>query len=357
MSEVGKKILISGGGRCNFTNTETSPRHFISANPHFCKSALARYTPRDFVAQVEAHGISYHEKKLGQLFCDGSARQIVKMLVDECAAGGVGILTGCETRSVRRLDGFEVQTSQGCFTAPALVVATGGLSIPPVGATDLGYRIAAQFGLALEPPRPALVPLVFSEADARRLGTLAGISADSVVSAGGTRFRDALLFTHRGLSGPAVLQASSYWTEGEPVEINLLPTLDLADALHRHRSDGSRTSPVGLLGGYLPQRLVGVWCNDQTPARPLSQWSDKEIEAFAATLQAWRVTPAGTEGYRKAEVTAGGVSTHGLSSKTLESASVPGLFFIGEVVDVTGWLGGFNFQWAWASAHAAGESV
>jgi predicted Rossmann fold flavoprotein len=357
MPEVGKKILISGGGRCNFTNTETSSLNFLSANPHFCKSALARYTPADFVAEVEAHGISYHEKKLGQLFCDGSARQILKMLLDECRVGGVEILTGCATSSIRRANGFEVQTSRGCYTASALVVATGGLSIPPVGATDLGYRIASQFGLALEPARPALVPLVVSEEEARRLAPLAGISTDCIASAGGAHFQEALLFTHRGLSGPAALQASSYWAEGRSVEINLLPSFDLASALRKHRAEGSRITPVGLLGSYLPQRLVAAWCREQMPGRPLSQWSDEEIEGFVARLRAWQVVPAGTEGYRKAEVTAGGVSTDCLSSKTLEAQNVPGLFFIGEVVDVTGWLGGFNFQWAWASAHAAGEAV
>ena len=357
MPEVGKKILISGGGRCNFTNTGTEAHHFLSANPHFSKSALAGFSPQDFIAVVEAHGIPYHEKTLGQLFCDGSARQIVRMLVDDCLAAGVRILVGCETRSVRLVDEFEVQTSQGSFTAGALVVATGGLSIPPVGATDLGYRIATQFALPIEPTRPALVPLVLSEGDRRRFGALSGVSTEGVVSAGESRFREALLFTHRGLSGPAILQASSYWREGESVTIDLLPGMRLSAALRRHRADGLRTTPAGLLSRYLPRRLVEAWCEGQMPSRPLSQWSDGEIETFAARFHDWRVLPAGTEGYAKAEVTAGGVSTEGLSSKTLEARDVRGLFFIGEVVDVTGWLGGFNFQWAWASAHSAAGAV
>jgi predicted Rossmann fold flavoprotein len=357
MPEVGKKILISGGGRCNFTNTTTSPGQFLSANPHFCKSALARYTPRDFVAEVASYGIAYHEKKLGQLFCDGSARQIVRMLLAGCAAGGVRVLTGCETRSVRRLDAFEVQTSRGVFGAPALVVATGGLSIPALGATDLGYRIARQFGLDLEPTRPALVPLVLSEADQSRVGPLVGVSTESTVSVGEARFREGLIFTHKGLSGPAVLQASSYWREGEAVTIDLLPAVDLRAALRARRAEGSRAFPATLLAPHMPRRLAETWCLGRGPQRPISQWSDIDIELFAASFHAWRVLPAGSEGYRKAEVTAGGISTACLSSKTLEARGVPGLFFVGEVVDVTGWLGGYNFQWAWASAHAAAQAV
>jgi predicted Rossmann fold flavoprotein len=357
MPEVGKKILISGGGRCNFTNIHTSANCFLSANPHFCRSALARYTPADFIAEIESHGIAYHEKKLGQLFCDGSARQVTQMLLEDCAAAGVRVLTGCETRSVRRVDAFEVQTSLGLFTARALVVATGGLSIPSIGATDLGYRLASQFGLEIEPTRPGLVPLVLSEADTERFGRFAGVSTECVVTVGKATFREALLFTHKGLSGPAILQASSYWREGEPLTIDLLPGLDFAATLHRKRATGARMTPGTLLAMHLPRRLAEAWCTAQVPTRPLSQWSDIEIKRFATSLHAWRLVPAGTEGYRKAEVTSGGVSTACLSSKTLEARNVPGLFFIGEVVDVTGWLGGHNFQWAWASAHGAGQAV
>jgi predicted Rossmann fold flavoprotein len=357
MPEVGKKILISGGGRCNFTNTIASPGAFLSANPHFCKSALARFTPRHFIAIVESHGIAYHEKKLGQLFCDGSARQIVRMLLDECAAGRVDVLTACETRFVRRMDGFEVQTNQGTFKAPALVVATGGLSLPAVGATDIGYRIARQFGLQLEPTRPGLVPLVLSEGDRRRLSTLAGVSTPCTASVGEACFHESLLFTHKGLSGPAILQASSYRREGEPVTIDLLPGLDFGVVLRRRRAEGSRAAPATLLAEHLPRRLAEAWCVEPVPRRPVSQWSNGEIERFTAGLHAWRALPAGTEGYPKAEVTAGGVSTACLSSKTLEARGVPGLFFVGEVVDVTGWLGGYNFQWAWASASASAQAV
>jgi predicted Rossmann fold flavoprotein len=352
--EPGRKILISGGGRCNFTNIHTRPEHFLSDNPHFARSALARYTPADFIALIERYGIGYHEKTLGQLFCDGSAREVVDLLLAECKAGEVEILQDCDIRSV---DGsYLVRTSRGDFGAPALVVATGGLSIPKIGATDLGYRIAAQFGVPIVPTRPALVPIVFGSADAARWTPLAGVAADCVASAGGAAFRERLLFTHRGLSGPAILQASSYSRPGASIEIDLLPDVDIAAELAARRAAGDTAQPKSVVGRYLPARLADAWfAGDQD--RVLAATSNERIGEIAEALHRWHVTPAGTEGYAKAEVTAGGVDTRALSSKTMEARAVPGLYFIGEVVDVTGHLGGFNFQWAWASAAAAAEGL
>lgn len=352
--EPGRKILISGGGRCNFTNIHTRPEHFLSDNPHFARSALARYTPADFIALVERHGIGYHEKTLGQLFCDGSAREIVDMLLEECRVGGVEVVPDCDIRSVG--GAFVVETSRGDFAAPNLVVATGGLSIPKIGATDLGYRIAAQFGIPIVPTRPALVPLVLGPADAARWTPLAGVAADCVASAGGAAFRERLLFTHRGLSGPAILQASSYWHSGESLEIDLLPDVDIAAELAARRAAGDTGQPKSVVGRYLPARLADAWFAGEAD-RVLAATSNERIAEIAGELHRWRVTPAGTEGYAKAEVTAGGVDTRALSSKTMEVREVPGLYFIGEVVDVTGHLGGFNFQWAWASAAAAAEAL
>ena len=351
--QVGKKIAISGGGRCNFTNVHTSAANFISANPHFAKSALARYTPADFVALVERHGIAYHEKKLGQLFCDGSARQIINMLLVECGEAGVEIRCGCRVRRIERANEFRVETEQGEFTAPSLVVATGGLSIPQLGATDFGHQVARQFDLRLEPTRPALVPLTLPAETQARLSELSGVSLDALASCGGASFRENILVTHRGLSGPAILQVSSYWRRGAAVELNLLPDAD-ARALLLERAD-SESDVAGVLGRYLPRRFALAWCKLHAPARPLRQLSERDIDALAGKLQGWRITPAGTEGYKKAEVTAGGVATSELSSRTLEATRVPGLYFIGEVVDVTGHLGGYNFQWAWASGYAAGQ--
>ncbi len=352
--QVGKKIAISGGGRCNFTNLHTSAANFISANPHFAKSALARYTPADFVALVERHGVAYHEKKLGQLFCDGSARQIINLLLAECGDAGVEIRCGCRVRSVERGDKFRVETEQGSFTSASLVVATGGLSIPQLGATDFGYALARQFGLRIEPTRPALVPLTLPAATQARLSELSGVSLDALASCGGASFRENILVTHRGLSGPAILQVSSYWRPGEIVELNLLPDADaLSLLLERADAEGE---PANALGRHLPRRFAQAWCKLYAPAgRSLKQLSEREIAALAEGLQRWQITPAGTEGYKKAEVTAGGVSTAELSSRTLEATRVPGLYFIGEVVDVTGHLGGYNFQWAWASGYAAGQ--
>lgn len=351
--QVGKKIAISGGGRCNFTNVNTSAANFISANPHFAKSALARYTPADFVALVERHGIAYHEKKLGQLFCDGSARQIINLLLAECADARVEIRCDCRVRSVERGDKFRVETEQGSFTSASLVVATGGLSIPQLGATDFGYRLARQFNLRIEPTRPALVPLTLDADTQARLSDLSGVSLDAHASCSGASFRENILITHRGLSGPAILQVSSYWQRGEVISLDLLPDAD-ARSLLLERAD-SEIELATLLGHYLPRRFAQAWCNLYAPSRPLRQLSEREINALAEKLQRWQITPAGTEGFKKAEVTAGGVATSELSSRTLEATRVPGLYFIGEVVDVTGHLGGYNFQWAWASGYAAGQ--
>jgi predicted flavoprotein YhiN len=380
--EPGRKILISGGGRCNFTNIHTRPEHFLSENPHFARSALARYTPADFVSLVERHGIRYHEKTLGQLFCDGSAQQIVDLLIAECRSGGVELVVGCDVASVsvehlrddariletrpavvpssRRVreaaTRFEVTTSAGRFTAPALVVATGGLSIPKIGATDLGYRIAAQFGIPIVPTRPALVPLVFAPPDAARWTPLAGVAADCVASANGAAFRERLLFTHRGLSGPAILQVSSYWRPGESIRLDLLPDVDIAAELAARRAAGDTAQPKSVVARHLPGRLADAWFAGDVD-RALAVTSNDRIAEIAEALHQWHIVPAGTEGYAKAEVTAGGIDTRALSSKTMEARVVPGLYFIGEVVDVTGHLGGFNFQWAWASAAATAEAL
>jgi predicted Rossmann fold flavoprotein len=352
---VGRKIEISGGGRCNFTNTGTTANNFLSSNPHFAKSALARYTPADFVALVERHRIRYHEKKLGQLFCDGSSRQIIEMLLAECDAAGVEIKTGCRVNAVERGERFSLKTSRGGFESDALVVATGGLSIPKLGATDFGYRLARQFGLTVVRPEPALVPLTLAPQDLKAFQPLSGISVPSVVRAGAAEFAENILVTHRGLSGPAVLQISSYWSRGEEVSIDLLPGADARTLLADKRRSGAELSNA--LGGLLPKRFAQVWCELFAPTRPLRTYTDAELEGVAARLHDWRVTPAGTEGFQKAEVTRGGVHPDELSSKTLEARRVPGLYFVGEVVDVTGHLGGYNFQWAWASGHAAGQHV
>ena len=355
--QIARKILISGGGRCNFTNLHTTAENFVSRNPHFAKSALARFTPGDFLALVERHRIPYHEKTLGQLFCDRAAGEIVEMLEAECAAAGVRIQTKCAVARIGAAPGggFAVETSGESFQSKALVVATGGLSIPKMGATPFGYSLARQFGLRLVECRPALVPFTFGDADRTRFAGLAGVSTEVTARASGPTFREKLLFTHRGLSGPAILQVSSYWRDGESVEIDLLPGVDFAAALAAGRSAGARWEVRTVLARYLPKRLADCWC--QRISKSAIALSDREVAAIAADLHAWCVQPAGTEGYDKAEVTAGGVDTRELSSKTMECRSVPGLYFIGEVVDVTGQLGGFNFQWAWASGAAAGRAL
>lgn len=341
--QPGAKILISGGGRCNFTNRTVTAANFLSANPHFAKSALARFTPADFIELVKKHRIRYHEKTLGQLFCDGSARQILEMLLDECTAAGVEIRTGCKVNGVRRDTRFVVETGEGVFESEAVVVATGGLSIPKMGATDLGYRLARQFGLKVVQPYPALVPLVFDGEDRKRWSDLAGVSLAVRAGCGKAAFDEKLLFTHRGVSGPAMLQASSYWQPGMEVSVDLLPAQSFAPAAHEARK---------ALALALPQRLAERWLEVEGFMQPVLP-----VQSVDRRLHEWRFRPSGTEGFDKAEVTGGGVATGELSSKTMESRNVPGLYFVGEVVDVTGWLGGYNFHWAWASAHAAGEAI
>lgn len=356
-NRVGKKILMSGGGRCNFTNIYSSPENFLSANPHFCKSALSRYTPRDLVALVEKHEIPYHEKKLGQLFCDRSSKDIVRMLMAECEAAGAEVRTHSPV-SIDQLGPPHVLTGPaGPVRCESLVVATGGYSIPSMGATGFGFDLARGLGLPVQPPRAALVPFVFEGRKLEQIRGLAGISVDSYSEAGGIGFRENILFTHRGLSGPAMLQVSSYWQPGEPVVIDLLPDTDLVAYLGALRATRPKMSLKNAVAELLPRRLAERWCELWLPDKPVAEISDAEIKQAGQRLKAWRVWPAGTEGYRTAEVTVGGVDTAALSSKTMECRAYPGLYFIGEVVDVTGHLGGHNFQWAWASGHAAGAFV
>jgi hypothetical protein len=354
---VGKKILISGGGRCNFTNLHCRAENFLSENPHFAKSALARFTPADIVAMVERHGIRYHEKTLGQLFCDRSAMDVVTMLERECAEAGVRVVTGARVIAVKREEGFVVETSAGEFRAGAVVVATGGLSIPKMGATGFGYDVARQFGLRVVECRPALVPLVFGGEDASRWCDLTGLSAEVVAEAGVKRrrgsFREKMLVTHRGLSGPAMLQVSSYWRAGEAVEVDLAPGVEVFAPLLEKNARRDAGAAVTALRAVLPGRMAERWVDLHEPA----DWTNASLAAMEKEVHAWRVVPAGTEGYAKAEVTAGGVDTAELEAKTMESKKVAGLYFIGEVVDVTGWLGGYNFQWAWASGVSAGRAV
>jgi predicted Rossmann fold flavoprotein len=349
---IGKKILISGGGRCNFTNLHCRPENFISANPHFAKSALARYTPADFIALVEKHRIPYHEKTLGQLFCDRAAADITNMLEAECEANAVQIFLKSKIREVQRTTEFVVRTDSSEFRAPALVVATGGLSIPKMGATAMGYDLARQFGLNIIETKPALVPLVFNAKDRGDYCDLAGVSAEVIASSDHHAFREDMLITHKGLSGPAILQISSYWNAGESVRIDLAPERD-ATAPIREGKVRNMAAARSALQGVLPNRLAVRWLDRHAPA----SWSNDALTELEQQIHGWSITPAGTEGYDKAEVTAGGVDTDELSSKTMECRNVPGLFFIGEVVDVTGHLGGFNFQWAWASGAAAGRAV
>jgi len=351
-SRIGKKILISGGGRCNFTNLHCQAENFISANSHFAKSALAAYTPADFIALVEKHGIRYHEKTLGQLFCDSSAQEIVNMLEAECSRAGVRIFTDISVKKVEHENGFTVHAGQSEFHAPSLVVATGGLSIPKIGATSFGYELARQFGLNIVETRPALVPLVFSREDGKHYGELSGISLEVVAAIGKQRFREKMLFTHRGLSGPAILQISSYWRPSTSITIDLAPDQEVTAALHK----SSRRELASLKAAFrdvLPQRFADRWLELHSP----SGWTNNALADLERQAHNWVVTPETTEGYAKAEVTAGGVDTDELLANTMESRKVPGLYFIGEVVDVTGHLGGFNFQWAWASGFCAGQAV
>lgn len=357
-NRVGKKILMSGGGRCNFTNLNVKPDNFISANPHFCKSALARYRPEHFIAMVERHGIAYHEKELGQLFCDESSKLIVRMLLDECEAAGVIIEVGCEIESVSQAAGeFVLVTSRGTRRAHKLVVASGGLSIPSMGASGFGYQLARQFGHTVLPTRAGLVPLTFSGKPLEQYQDLSGLALPIEAACGDACFRNQMLITHRGISGPAILQISSYWQPGAELTLNLFPQGD-AEAWLLAQQSGRRDAELKtLLGEVLPKRFAQRLCELLFVNKPMRQYRAAELHAIAGKLHAWPVVPNGTEGYRTAEVTLGGVSTEEISSSSMESRRVPGLYFIGEVVDVTGWLGGYNFQWAWASGSAAGQVV
>jgi predicted Rossmann fold flavoprotein len=350
---LGKKILISGGGRCNFTNIHCQPENFLSANPHFAKSALARYTPADFIALVEKYRIPYHEKTLGQLFCDGSAREILQMLEAECASAGVSILLNTKIHEVSRTSEFVVHAAKAEFHAPTLVVATGGLSIPKIGATSFGYDLARQFGLKIRDPWPGLVPLVLDAEERSRYCDLAGVSADVIASCDGQQFREKMLITHRGLSGPAILQISSYWKKPQNVRIDIAPESELTKIFRDARTPRTLAVLRSEFRKTLPVRFADRWLDLHAPA----SWTNNALADLEQQAHTWTITPAGTEGYEKAEVTAGGVDTSELSAKTMESHKVPGLFFIGEVVDVTGQLGGYNFQWAWASGAAAGKAV
>jgi predicted Rossmann fold flavoprotein len=356
LDKAGAKILISGGGRCNFTNLHCTPERFISANPHFHKSALDRYTQHDFIALVERHRIAYHEKTLGQLFCDGSARAIVAMLLAECAAGQVEVRLGHRVTDVSRADTFRVETDKGGFTAAALVLATGGLSIPKMGATGLTYDIARRFGLRITETLPGLVPLTAAPAALGLGEVLSGISLDADASFGAHSFRENILFTHRGLSGPAILQISSYWRQGEAITLDLAPGQDAETWLKERKRARPRAEPKTVLAELFPARLAQALA-ESLPSDAMANVPDRALAAFAARLKRWEVKPGGSEGYAKAEVTVGGVDTRDLSSKTMAARGVPGLYVVGEAVDVTGWLGGYNFQWAWASGRAAGQAL
>ncbi|MBW3566405.1 MAG: NAD(P)/FAD-dependent oxidoreductase [Proteobacteria bacterium] len=357
-NRIGKKILLSGGGRCNFTNLHATPANYLSSNPHFCKSALARYTPADFIAMVESHGIAWHEKKLGQLFCDDSAKLIVQMLADECRTNGVQVITRCAVDRVEKTGNFfSLETERGEYTSESLVIASGGLSFPTMGASDFGYRIARQFGLDVLPTRAALVPLTLAGDELALANEISGVSTECVAGNAGISFRENILFTHRGLSGPAILQISSYWKDGEDIVLDLLPGVVAADWLRTAKRERGRARLRNVLAENLPKRFVEEIEKRWFSNRFLAECPDTTLRELGEKLNAWQVTPDGSEGYRTAEVTLGGVNTDELSSKTMASKKVDGLFFIGEVVDVTGWLGGYNFQWAWASGWCAGQTT
>jgi predicted Rossmann fold flavoprotein len=354
----GEKIRISGGGRCNFTNIHATPKNFISQNPHFCISALARYTQRDFIALVERHGIAFHEKTLGQLFCDGSARQIIDMLLAEMQRGGVQLRLSTGISGIERSgDNFTLSGGGAMLRCKSLVVASGGKSIPKMGATGFGYEVAARFGLRIVETRPALVPLTFEPNTLERLKPLSGVALDAQIACGKTGFSEAMLFTHRGISGPSVLQISSYWREGEEIRIAMLPKTNLFAVLRQARAENGRQAVQTVLAAHLPKKLAQTLAEDLGLAGHLADMSDKTLRRVEEAVNDWRIKPAGSEGYRTAEVTLGGIDTRELDSKTMEAKSVPGLYFIGEVVDVTGWLGGYNFQWAWSSGWCAGQAA
>ena len=354
----GEKIRISGGGRCNFTNIHAGPKNFLSANPHFAKSALARFTPQDFIAMVERHGIAWHEKTLGQLFCDNSAKDIIRMLTDEMRDAGAQLRLRTEIGDIdQTAGGYRVSTSEGAFEASSLVVATGGKSIPKMGATGFAYRIAEQFGLPLVETRPGLVPLTLDPQLLQRLAPLSGIAAPAEIRHDKTAFREALLFTHRGLSGPAILQISSYWREGEEIMVVIEPDIDVFALLKKAKQGNGRQSAQTALAEILPKRLAQYVVESEGITGNMADQSDKRLQQLASAIQSWNVKPSGSEGYRTAEVTLGGIDTACLDSRTMQVKTIPDLFFIGECVDVTGWLGGYNFQWAWASGHVAGEAA
>ncbi len=352
-AQLGRKIIISGGGRCNFTNLDVRPENFVSSNPHFCKSALARYTPQDFIKIVEKYRIRFYDKTLGQLFCRERSFQIVDMLVAECSRGEVEILTDCSVKKIDYDEVFTLKTNKGIFRSPKLVIATGGLSFPKIGATDFGYRIAKQFGLSVTEIRPSLVPLRF--ADKVNFSKLAGVSIDCAVEFEDAKFRENLLFTHRGLSGPAILQISNYWVPRQPVKFDLLPGVDAVELLEKNGR--SRQTVSNFLGRHLPKRFAEEFTAQDFANKRLNQLNKKEFSTIAESLNNWQVLFSETEGWHKAEVTLGGIDTDEISSQTMESKKIPGLYFIGEVLDVTGWLGGYNFQWAWSSAYACGTSI
>jgi predicted Rossmann fold flavoprotein len=358
-NKAGKKILMSGGGRCNFTNLDVTAENFISHNPHFCKSALSRYTPHDFITLVKKYKIPFHEKTLGQLFCDEKSKDILEMLLTECAAVNAEIRLNTTITHIEKLSDhhFKIKSTRGDFHCQSLVIATGGLSIPTMGASPFGYKVAEQFGINIWPTRAGLVPLTLHQEDKEKFSSLSGIAVDSSVTTGAQRFRENILFTHRGMSGPAILQISSYWTAGETLHINLLPEQQLADELITHKTRHPQKQLKNILAEYLPQRVVSQFTDPALAEIKLADLSQQELEQTAADFQTWALKPNGTEGYRTAEVTMGGVDCDALSSKTMETTTVSGLYFIGEVLDVTGWLGGYNFQWAWASGWAAGQVV
>lgn len=352
-AQIGRKILISGGGRCNFTNLDVRPEHFISNNPHFCKSALARFTPNDFIHLVKKHKIKFYEKTLGQLFCLERSHQIVEMLLNECEKANVKILKDCSAKKISKKDFFEIETNKGMFKSKNLVIATGGLSFPKIGASGFGYEVAKQFGIKVTKTRPSLVPLQFAKGN--NFKKLAGVSIDSIAEFQRESFRENLLFTHRGLSGPAVLQISNYWQHNKPIKIDLMPKFDASEIFEQNRN--SKQTLVNFLSHYLPKRFADMFTTQNFQNKPLNQLSSKEIEYISESLNNWQVLFAETEGWHKAEVTLGGIDTNEISSQTMEAKNVKGLYFIGEVLDVTGWLGGYNFQWAWSSGYVCGQSI
>jgi len=357
-NKAGKKILISGGGRCNFTNMYTEPSNYLSQNPHFCKSALKRYTQWDFIAEVDKAGLPWHEKKLGQLFSDNKSEAILNMLLDRCEALGVSIQLNCSIESLEKVDDhFQLKTSQGDYGSAALVIATGAMSFPTMGATDFGHRIAKQFGLDVTDTQPGLVPFTFDANEKQQFDGLSGVSLDSSIDCNGMSFRENILFTHKGLSGPAVLQISSYWNPGDTVTVTCLPDIDLAEELKQQQQNNPNKHLINIIKQHFPERVLEAFCNNVDLNKPLQQYKHSDLQDIADRFQKWSFIPSGTEGYKKAEVTLGGVNTDEISSKTFEAKKVDGLYFIGEVLDVTGHLGGFNFQWAWASGHCCGKAV